>query len=108
MKKAILLSTAILLTGTGAANASGFHLSIFAPAPAYAAPVYQPAPVYVAPRPVYYESYPAYYASSYPQYNYEYNYWYYVDDRGNRQMCDRYGHRAHGHRGHDNGRYRRY
>lgn len=107
MKKAILLSAAILLTGTGAANASGFHLSIFAPAPVYSAP----APVYVArPRPVYYESYPTYYASAYPQYNYEYNYWYYVDGRGNRQMCDRYGRRIHGHRGHDRDdrHYRRY
>lgn len=91
MKKVILLSATMLMLGTGAANAGGFHLNLFAPAPVYAEPVYV-----VQPRPVYVQRQPAYYASAYPAYNYQYNYWYY--ENGNRGHWNK---KHNKHRGHD-------
>jgi|CXWL01.1.fsa_nt_gi hypothetical protein len=92
MKKAILLGASIFMFSSFAANAGGFHLNFFSPAP-----IYRPAPVYVAqPRPVYVDYYPEYIATAYPRYNYEHNYWYYDDPyRHNKRDCRRHKHRRH-------------
>ena len=97
MKKAFLLSAAILLASSYSANASSFHFGFFAPAP-----VYTPAPIYVAPpRPIYVaEQHPMAYA--YPRYNYEYNYWYYDEPK----YKHNHGRKHNGHKRHErHGRY---
>lgn len=104
MRKILLLSAAIFIIGTETANAGGFHLNIFSPAP-----IYRPAPVYVVKhRPVYVETYPEYYTSTYPQYNYDHNYWYYEDShRNHRRDCRRKKHHRHERHEYENhyGRY---
>jgi hypothetical protein len=76
MKKTIILSAAILAFSSFSANAGGFHLNFFTPAPVYSPPVYavQPMPIYVAQQyvPVYRNVYPAYnYRSNYSYNNYD-------------------------------------
>ncbi len=96
MKKTLLLSAAILMLGTSAANAGSFSFSFFAPVQAYEpVPVYYSQPVYVQPQPTYVvSSYPVVYSNPYPVY-YS-TYWY-----------DKHGRKHWNHDRHDRDRHDR-